>query len=96
MLEFVFEIIADFLFGTSYETVLNKKGPRWLRAVLLMFILLFFTGILMVFVILGISFIKQQEILMGTLFILFGFIFSGLLLRGLTKDMKERRLSRNL
>lgn len=91
MVELFIELIADILFEASYETALSKKAPRWLHIMLLIFILLFFVGILCIFLILGIGLIKKNESIQGILSIVFGFIFSGLLLRGLLKDLKERR-----
>src|SRR5690554_4192531 len=91
MVSFVFEIIADFIFEVSYDSVLNKKGPRWLRAILIIFILALFMGILAVFLFLGISFIKKEETFMGAMLILVGIILSGLFIRRIKKDIKERQ-----
>lgn len=96
MLEFVFEIIADFIFEVSYDSVLNKKGPRWLRAILIIFIFSLFMGILAVFLFLGISFIKKEETFMGGMLILVGMILSGLFIRRIKKDIKERQFSEKL
>lgn len=83
-MDFLIELVLDLIFEGSIELSNNKKVPKWIRYVLITFIILVFVTVSLLFLLVSILLIK--ETLIGSL--VFFIIFIVFIVCGIKKFRK--------
>lgn len=70
-MEFLFELILEFVLDCSIEASQNPRVPQWLKYILMTIIILFFVCVIGLILFVGIMMFKENRVA-GILFILLG------------------------
>lgn len=73
-MEFIIEFLIELILEGSFELSKTKKTPKWLRYPLIIFVILFFIGIISIILLTG-YLALSENILLGTIIIIIGLLF---------------------
>lgn len=73
-MEFIIEFLIELILEGSFELSKTKKTPKWLRYPLIIFVILFFIGIISIILLTG-YLALSENILLGTIIITIGLLF---------------------
>ncbi len=90
-MDFVIELILDLIFEGSLELSNNKKVPKWIRYILIAFIILVFVIVCLLFLLVSLLLIKES--LIGSLLFLALTIF--FVVSGIVKFKKKYLKKKN-
>lgn len=78
-MDFLIELILDLILEGSIELSSNKKVPKWIRYILIAFIILFFVSVCLLLLLVDLFILKENILIgVGVLILIIIFIFFGI------------------